>query len=423
MSKRCTAKSKKNKRCKKNKTKNSDYCLIHTKPPPMPTVVPTVTTVTPVADDPVTPVAITTKTNVVYPDFVGPHRQQLMKLYEINLDLPKQRSVDWYKLRKTRITASDYAKALILTELEMELAEKGEFWITEKQGLCTSCSPYETPTDLIKKKCGVKKDGGIFEAAVYHGCKYECAATAMYEQKNNTTVIEYGCMPHPTIEFLGASPDGITIDGTMLEIKVPWKRKKITDCPKIDYWMQTQLQMACCGFQDLDFVECVIEEYATMDDYINDCNGDNYHLSDDGLQKGIVIEVQRNERPGKFFCMPLNCKNHDEMCNHISEWAEQYLSKKKNKHLFQVVFQNDFEMSDRRIKIHPWKCVLYTSKKVKFNKEWFEKRLPDAQAVWEKIETYRKDGVPEELLKPKKSKSKYVGKFKKFAILEDSEEE
>ena len=49
-----------------------------------------------------------------------------------------------------------------------------------------------------------------------HGTKYEPVATTAYEIRNNTSVIEFGCLPHPIYTELGASPDGITPDCIML---------------------------------------------------------------------------------------------------------------------------------------------------------------------------------------------------------------
>ena len=58
-----------------------------------------------------------------------------------------------------------------------------------------------------------------------HGTKYEPIATTAYEIRNKTSVIEFGCLPHPIYTTLGASLDGITPDGIMLEIKCPYSRE------------------------------------------------------------------------------------------------------------------------------------------------------------------------------------------------------
>lgn len=138
----------------------------------------------------------------------GQLRDQVQHL--MTLKQPAQRTPEWYAMRKTRLTASDLATAL------------GE-------------SKYNTCFSLLEKKIGMgKKFTGNF--ATEWGVKYEPVATEIYERRNGVRVVEFGLLPHPTISFLGASPDGIvfgcqgdgpdtqirpnSLDGHMLEIKV-----------------------------------------------------------------------------------------------------------------------------------------------------------------------------------------------------------
>ena len=79
-----------------------------------------------------------------------------------------------------------------------------------------------------------------------------------YEKVYNTRLYEMGCMKHPTLAFLGASPDGINclenhpLYGRMLEIKNPVSRE-ITGVPKDEYWVQMQLQMEVANLDRCDF--------------------------------------------------------------------------------------------------------------------------------------------------------------------------
>lgn len=41
----------------------------------------------------------------------------------------------------------------------------------------------------------------------------------------NTKIYEFGLMKNPHHDFFGASPDGISELGVMLEIKCPYKRR------------------------------------------------------------------------------------------------------------------------------------------------------------------------------------------------------
>ena len=90
------------------------------------------------------------------------------------------------------------------------------------------------------------------------GVKYEEVAVMIYEQRNSMKVFEYGCIPHPVYDFIGASPDGITDSGIMLEIKCPSSRK-ITGVIPSYYWCQVQTQLEVCELDRCDFLECKLE--------------------------------------------------------------------------------------------------------------------------------------------------------------------
>ena len=103
----------------------------------------------------------------------------------------------------------------------------------------------------------------------------------MYEQIKNVKVHEFGCLPHPNYDYLAASPDGITDDGVMLEIKCPYSRQ-ITGIPPIYYWYQMQLQLEVCNLNECDYLECNIKEYNNEEEFLRD-NTVEY--------KGVLIKV------------------------------------------------------------------------------------------------------------------------------------
>ena len=91
-----------------------------------------------------------------------------------------------------------------------------------------------------------------------YGIDTEPLARSAYEVKNNLFVDEVGFIPHPTIEFTGASPDGLVGRFGMVEIKCPnssthfeYLTKKIV--PQ-KYIYQMQWQMACAKRKWCDFV-------------------------------------------------------------------------------------------------------------------------------------------------------------------------
>lgn len=109
---------------------------------------------------------------------------------------------------------------------------------------------YSNSNEVLKKKCG--DDNFVTNAAMMWGNKYEEVAVLIYKHRNNVEVLDFGCLRHPSIPFLGASPDGITPYGIMLEIKCPTSRK-ITGIPPRYYWCQVQGQLEVCELDRCDF--------------------------------------------------------------------------------------------------------------------------------------------------------------------------
>ena len=165
-------------------------------------------------------------------------------------------------MRRTRITASEVACCLTRTEEicknYIDLYKIKNFKYNNK---CLSA--YDTFNDYIIKKCETKQ---TFIDNIYtlHGKKYEEIATRLYRKLYNTQVIPFGLLPHNTINYLGASPDGITPDGIMLEIKCPYSRK-INGIPPIHYYAQMQLQLEVADLDYCDYLELEIKEVDLID--------------------------------------------------------------------------------------------------------------------------------------------------------------
>ena len=145
----------------------------------------------------------------------------------IEREYAAQRPEEWLALRGNMLTASDAATAI-------------------------GVNPYEKPTDLILKKCGHKKFNG--NAATEHGNKYEDEARDIYCLKYNEVSHEIGLYPHPTIPWLGGSPDGITESGKLIEIKCPLKRKITPEVP-VYYMPQLQLLMEILDLDEAVFIQ------------------------------------------------------------------------------------------------------------------------------------------------------------------------
>lgn len=150
---------------------------------------------------------------------------QVQKL--ISKEYAEQRSEEWLRLRGNMLTASDAATAI-------------------------GVNKYEKPEGLILKKCGYNKFTG--NQATAHGNEYEDEARDIYCERYNEVSHEIGLYPHPTIKWLGGSPDGITESGKLLEIKCPLMRKITPEVPE-HYMPQLQLLMEILDLEEAVFIQ------------------------------------------------------------------------------------------------------------------------------------------------------------------------
>ena len=112
--------------------------------------------------------------------------------------------------------------------------------------------------DLIAERLSGVPKQGFTNAAMQWGTETEPQARAMYSFQTDNLVLETGFIPHPSIEFTGASPDGLVGDDGLVEIKCPNTATHIETLRggKIDreYLLQMHWQMICCERQWCDFV-------------------------------------------------------------------------------------------------------------------------------------------------------------------------
>lgn len=106
-----------------------------------------------------------------------------------------QRSPEWYTVRTTLVTGSEAGTVLGL-------------------------NPFQKPADLILEKLGlVPRFQG--NDATRHGQAFEDEAIHLYEQRLQCRVQPFGLLIHPTLHFLGASPDGVVLQSRKaIEVKV-----------------------------------------------------------------------------------------------------------------------------------------------------------------------------------------------------------
>lgn len=138
----------------------------------------------------------------------------------------EQRTDEWFEARKNKITASVVGAILGL-------------------------SPHMTRTDvmrqMVRAKHGAPREfnGNV---ATEYGTRYEPQAIAEYELETGNKVDPCGFFMDEDWPWLGASPDGLIGDDTLLEVKCPYNLRdggEFSQEIPPHYYAQMQIQMFC----------------------------------------------------------------------------------------------------------------------------------------------------------------------------------
>ena len=146
-----------------------------------------------------------------------------------------QRTPEWYRARKTLITASEAAAALDIKPFASFAGSPRALLMAEKR------RPADAP--------------GIDNVFTRHGQKYEDEARDMYCAMTGETAYELGLLIHPDIPWLGCSVDGVTDAGYVLEIKCPLSRKIEPAVVPHHYYPQVQICMEICDLEETKFIQ------------------------------------------------------------------------------------------------------------------------------------------------------------------------
>ena len=266
---------------------------------------------------------------------------------------PEQRTPEWYKFRYNHLTASNIWKTF-LTES------------TRNQLIFEKCQPLN-----MDKYSG--PSASSLESPLHWGQKYEPLSVMLYEKVYNTRVSDFGCLPHPTIEFLAASPDGInTLEsseryGRMLEIKNIFNRE-ITGIPKLEYWVQMQMQMEVCNLNECDFLETRFKEYDSPEEFEADKTTEHKGL--------MMLFMNENGRP-VYEYGPLDLSESPPLV--MEEWQDMMM----NKH----ASDNWTWMKNIYWKLDQLSCVL-----VLRNKMWFSSTVQQLNELWKIVEEEKGNG-------------------------------
>lgn len=256
------------------------------------------------------------------------YQKQLKHL--MHLPQVEQKTEPWYKMRQNMITASDFAQAL----------GEGKFGTTKQ---------------LIQKKCEPANESAASwnNVIMRWGNMFEDVAVSIYEAMSGVDVHVFGLLQHPTRSYFGASPDGISDMGIMLEIKCPFKRKITGEIPT-QYYYQIQGQLDVCGLSECDYFECEFEQLEGMEQFL---------ALKDANYKGVIIEKPDN----KFVYSPLN---------RVDEY-----------HIDSFIKQN----ANSEDKLVYWQLKQYNKKRVIKDEVFVKEKLDQLEAVWNKIVYYREN--------------------------------
>lgn len=165
---------------------------------------------------------------------VDPRVERLLQVPQ-----PAQRTPEWYEARKTLMTASVCASAL-------------------------GIKPFESFTgdpraDAIANTVYRKFKGNV---ATRWGCDHEDEVRDRFDAIMGKKSLDFGLVRHSDVprvgdryDWLAASPDGITTDGEMVEIKCPYRRQIVEGEVPHHYLPQVQVQLEVCDLDVCYFVQ------------------------------------------------------------------------------------------------------------------------------------------------------------------------
>jgi putative phage-type endonuclease len=301
-----------------------------------------------------------------------------------NKPQPEQRTNEWYQFRHNLITASNAYKAF-------------ENQTTKNQLIYEKCQPLNSnSSDVLEDTKEIVMVNT--NTTLHWGQKYEPLSLQIYEDTYNTKIDDFGCIQHDTYKYVGASPDGINVDkssqryGRMLEIKNIVNRE-IDGIPKKEYWIQMQLQMEVCDLDECDFVETKFIEYIDRKCYLEDTSEElfedeegnefnNFCLSKDDKQKGIIIYFHTNEGKPFYAYKPLDIVHPSD----IEEWEEKTIDYYQDNNQINNFTKYTY-MKTIYWKLEKFSCILVCR-----NKIWFNDNISELEELWSTIEKERISG-------------------------------
>ena len=264
------------------------------------------------------------------------HIQTLLEQYGQN----DQRTSAWHAKRGEMLTASEIYKAL------------------------PDATPAQKHEIIMSKLFPKPRTEGSGPRALVWGTRFEPIAKDIYCKLSPEpiSIVDTTCIPHPSVPFLGASPDGIILapgtprHGYLVEFKCPISRVFTDETPVPHaYYHQMQLQMECTQLETCEYIEFQFKTptYTEWKDSVAPYKGFYAVTEDDMTVKYKDLADTRSP----------------------SEWRAAVLGD-----------------------VDDWNLVYWTLEKhrvkvVQHEKDWLEKNLASMTAVWNTILEHRKNGT------------------------------
>lgn len=261
-----------------------------------------------------------------------------------------------------------------LLELYGKDDQRTSAWFAKRGQMLTASEIYKGLTDaspaqkheLIMSKLQPKEYGSGTARPLIWGTRFEPIAKEIYTsmQFDDIQIVDTTCIPHPTVSFLGASPDGIILTentkdyryGRLVEFKCPISRQFTNETPiPKEYYHQMQLQMECTGLDECEYIEMQFKEMS----YNQWSNFESKYKS--------FFAVSDDDK-----YTPKNI-NDDRS---IPQWREEVLGELASQH-----------------RLYYWGLVNWRATTVPKQVDWLEQHLQSFQEIWNQVEEHRKSGT------------------------------
>jgi putative phage-type endonuclease len=252
-----------------------------------------------------------------------------------------QRTDAWHAKRGQMLTASEIYKGL---------------------ATATPAQRYE----LIMSKLVPKPiSSGPGARSLLWGTRYEPVAKDIYcDLQHNIAIYDTTCVPHPTVPFLGASPDGVIVTddktdfrfGKLVEFKCPISREFTEHTPIPEtYYHQMQLQMECTGIDECEYIEMQFKEL-TYSEWVD---------SKAPFKSFLAISEEND----------VKYRHYKEDID-VATWRAKVLGDMGDQYRMTYWILNN------------WRAVT-----VKKQKDWLSQHLPSLSTVWQEVQAHRNSGT------------------------------